>query len=137
MGRRPFPCGTGLSVAFLYGAGVSLWLRPRFLLPADHSLVATLCSRLGVGNRASAETLKDLGVGLGESRMGTSRSELSVQLEASGANCSALIAMGDGLSGKMWAQTGGAHLAEAQERALVVGQPCQTSGLLSQPLVLC
>lgn len=109
-----------------------------FLLPADCSLVATLCGHLGLRNRP-AETPKDLGVmnQTGESRMGISRWGLSVQPEASGANCSALFARGNGLSGNMWAQSRGAHLAAAQERAHVVGQPCQMSGLLSQPLVLC
>lgn len=41
-----------------------------FLLPADCSRVATLCGRLGVGNRASAETPKDLGGGDGEEQNG-------------------------------------------------------------------
>lgn len=38
-----------------------------FLLPAGRSLVATLCGRLGVGNRASPECRGAFGVGMGES----------------------------------------------------------------------
>lgn len=95
-------CQRQFSVGLEYLSGSEPGSGPAF--PADQSLMASQCGHLGLGNRASAETPKVLGVGMGESRMGTSRWRLSFQLEASGANCSTFsFDRGDDLSGNMWA----------------------------------
>lgn len=67
------------------------------------------------GSRASVETPKDLGVGRGESRRGTSTCGLSVKQEASGANCNAFsFDRSNDLSRNMRAQSKGAQLVAAQ-----------------------
>jgi len=133
VGRRPFPCSAGLSAAFCYSAGVSLWLQPRQLVSVANQL---FCGGHGVwlswdGQQASSNM--GLGGRMEASSLLTSEWWLSGQAEASGAQHGA---RGDDPSERCRPLQRCPSYRSSGE-SLCSRKPCQPPDLLSELPALC